>query len=245
MALVVKTSTLQHVTLPLSCDPSVLAANPRPQDPAAPWALALFRATSDPLHPAARLVVPEDACRVTLRPLSKRELTAAHAAAGERPEADAVVWADVVDRIAAELDAGHSAPGDRVMSSLTASQREAYERHDALQLRTATELARASLVAVSDLPHLRRGATGFPVEELVALDNPAPGSDLTWPPGVDSVAVLMEVAQHVTRISSLGKAHGPSSASASGSRTSTRSGGDATARADATGTAPGPDQFHG
>jgi len=241
MALVVKTSTLQTVTLPLACDPSVVAANPRPEDSAARWPLALYLQTGDPRHPAGPLVVPPDACHVTLRPLSKREMLAAHAAAGERPEADAVVWADTVEQMAAARDAGKAAAAERVLASLTPEQRAAYKRHDELQVRIATELARAGLVKISDLPDLKRGARGYPVEDLQALDEPAQGSDLGWPPGLDSFQVLFEVAQHITRISTLGKALGPSSASESGSPTTTPSAGDATARDGAADTSPGPD----
>ena len=248
MPLVVRTSTLQTVTLPLACDPAIIAANPQPQEPKEgeepkPWALAIFRRTSDPQHPAARLVVPEDACRVTLRPLSKRELMAAVAAAGERPEAVAVAWADVIDRISAEIDAGRTNAMDRAMLALTSAQREAFSRHDAWEVRHARELARASLVAISDLPDLKRGPTGFPIEQLVAMDDPAPGCDLSWPPGLDSTQLLMEVAQHVGRISTLGKGHRPepSSASGCGAPTTTPSDGSVTARAGATDTCQGPD----
>ena len=59
-------------------------------------------------------------------------------------------------------------------------------------------IARACLVGFSDLPDLRRGATGFPVEGLKVLQDDAYS------------AALAEVATHANRLSALGKSHPPS-----------------------------------
>lgn len=244
MALVVKTSTVAPVAFPLACDPAVMAANPRPADRRDPWALAIYRETGDVAHPRAQLVVPPDACVATVRPLSPLERERAEAAAGERSVSDAAVWAEVAEVTRDHAAAGATGAADRALAAVSPEKRAAYRRHEGWMARHAQELTRAGLVSLSDLPHVTRGPTGYPVEALQAMDDPAPGSDLRWPPGLDSATVMFEVGQMVARVSTLGKAPRPSSDSPSGSPTTTPSGGNATARDSATDTCPATDPSH-
>lgn len=239
MGIVVRASTLAPVRLPLACDPSVVAANPRPAS--GPWALALYHATSDHRHPAAQLVVPDDACWITVRPLSRRDLQEAIGAAGDRSAADAVAWHDLRQRVVDYRAEDARSAYDRAAADLTPEQRDAARRHDRWVLEHARALTRAALVSISDLPHLLRGPAGYPVDQLQALDAPGPDAVWAWPPGLDSDTVCQEVAGHVERLSTLGKALSRSCDSPSGGPTTTPTSGSATAPDAATATSPETD----
>ena len=64
MALTFRASTDAHAEIVLSCDESVAAANDK-------GTLEAYRASGDD----SRLVIPDDATRVTIRPLSTRDFT--------------------------------------------------------------------------------------------------------------------------------------------------------------------------
>jgi hypothetical protein len=57
-------------------------------------------------------------------------------------------------------------------------------------------IARRSLVSLSDLPDLKRGAAGYPIEKLGMVESYA--------------ALVAEVATHASRLGTLGKSHPPS-----------------------------------
>jgi hypothetical protein len=65
-------------------------------------------------------------------------------------------------------------------------------------LRRHEAIVRACCVSLSDLPQLKRDASGYPVERL-------------WELLPDAESVIVGIASHIEAVSTLGKAHAPSS----------------------------------
>jgi hypothetical protein len=70
-------------------------------------------------------------------------------------------------------------------------------------LRRHEAIVRACCVSLSDLPQLKRDASGYPVERL-------------WELLPDAESVIVGIAAHVEAVSTLGKAHAPSSTGSRG-----------------------------
>ena len=70
-------------------------------------------------------------------------------------------------------------------------------------LRRHEAIVRACCVSLSDLPQLKRDASGYPVERL-------------WELLPDAESVIVGIASHIEAVSTLGKAHAPSSTGSRG-----------------------------
>ena len=70
-------------------------------------------------------------------------------------------------------------------------------------LRRHEAIVRAACVSISDLPQLKRDASGYPVERL-------------WDLLPDAESVIVGIASHIEAVSTLGKARAPSSTGSRG-----------------------------
>lgn len=137
---------------------------------------------------------------------------------------------DVLDPEQAEAVARHMAraserdgtPYGVAIDDLDDAAHAAFLRYSEWRMRRNAEVARVGVLLLTVPPHAPwvAGAAGFPVEPL-----------LRQPDGEDIVA---ELAEHVTRVTRLGKAVRPSSGGGSGSGTSGRTAGPALTPPDAT-----------